>query len=70
MVISNFIGEKERLAELYGKHTARQQHVFEIIKVLINTTKANDRLAESLHIQGVSDAEIRWLKRTGHIYLG
>ncbi len=67
MVISNLIDEKERLSELYGKYTDRQQHVLDIVKTLINTTKVSDRFVESLPIRGVSYAEIRWLKRTGHL---
>ena len=67
MAMSNFIDERERHAELYGKYTDRQRHVLEIIKPLSNTTMINEQTIESLCIQGISNSEIGWLKRTGHL---
>ena len=67
MVMSNFIDETERHAELYGAYTARRRHVLEIVKASTQTTKVNDQLVASLQTHGISDAEIHWLKRTGHL---
>ena len=67
MVMSNFIDESERHAELYGTYTDRQRLVLEIIEPMNNTVINNSNLIESLHIKGISDPEIEWLKRTGHV---
>ena len=67
MVMSNFIDERERHAELYGLYTKRQHDVLELIKSISSKTMNNDRLVESLRIQGITDTEISWLKRTGHV---
>ena len=67
MIMSNFINEEERHAELYGKYTDQQRHVLEVVKPLTNTTITNEQSIESLNIQGISNSEIEWLKRTGHL---
>ena len=67
MIMSNFINEEERHAELYGKYTDQQRHVLEVVKPLTNTTITNEQSIESLNIQEISNLEIEWLKRTGHL---
>ena len=67
MILSNFIDEAERHAELYGKYTDRQRHMLEIVKPLTNTTIISERSINSLNIQGIGNSEIEWLKRTGHL---
>ena len=67
MIMSNFINEAERHAELYGKYTDRQRYVLEVVKPLTNTTITNEQPIESLNIQEISNSEIEWLKRTGHL---
>jgi hypothetical protein len=67
MVMSNFIDERERHAELYGLYTKRQHDVLELIKSVSSKTMNHDRLVESLRIQGITDTEISWLKRIGHV---
>ena len=67
MVMSNFIDEDERHAELYGTFTDRQQFVLEVIKILDETEYTNDQLLKSLHVQNIRHTEIEWLKRTGHL---
>lgn len=65
--MSNFINESERHAELYGKYTSRQQHILEIVEPLRCETVREEQLIKALHILGLSDAEISWLKRMGHV---
>lgn len=67
MSMSNFIDETERHAELYGRYSDRQREVLEIIKSLNDTTLNNAWITEKLHCQGISDVEIAWLKRNGHV---
>lgn len=67
MIMSNFIDEAERHAELYGKYTDRQRQVLELITPLTNTMIIDERSIQSLYVQGINNSEIEWLKRTGHL---
>lgn len=67
MIMSNFIDEDERHAELYGTYTDRQQFVLESIKTIDETEHSNDQILKSLHNQNINHAEVEWLKRTGHL---
>jgi len=66
MIMSNFIDESERHAELYQTYTPRQERILKIV----NGSKAvgNDGAYVLLQLQTnrVSESEIHWLKRTGH----
>ncbi len=67
MAMSNFIDERERHAELYGTYTRRQKDVLVLVKTGFSKTTHHERLMKNLQIQGITDAEIGWLKRTGHV---
>ena len=67
MIMSNFIDEAERQAELYEKYSKRQQDLLEITKSLSNLTINSEQMTKQLHSTGISDIEIAWLKRNGHV---
>ncbi len=84
MIMSNFIDDAERHAELYNAYTPRQRLLLEIVDDLRLKTEdlhlkiddlrlkisGNEELYTRLNAVGVSVAEINWLQRAGHIYLG
>jgi len=70
MIMSNFIDEAERHAELYNAYTPRQRLILEIIEDSRLNVSNDKEFNPILNAAGVSESEINWLKRTGHIYLG
>lgn len=66
MVMSNFIDESERHAELYGDYTERQKYVLEIARKITNERRSDREIQDSLLKHGITCPEIHWLKRTGH----
>lgn len=66
MVMSNFIDESERHAELYGNYTERQKYVLEIATIMTHERRRDGEIQDSLLKNGISCPEIQWLKRTGH----
>ena len=66
MIMSNFIDESERHAELYQTYTSRQETIMKIVNG--SKTVGNDGadVLSQLHTNRVSESEIHWLKRTGH----
>ncbi len=73
MIMSNFIDEAERHAELYNAYTPRQRLLLVIVDDLRLKTEdvhlkisGNEEMYTRLNAVGVSVAEIDWLKRTGH----
>jgi len=70
MIMSNFIDETERHAELYGTFTSRQRFILEFIDKANFKTSSRDYILPLLHANNVNDKEIHWLERTGRIYLG
>ena len=67
MIMSNFIDEDERHAELYGTFTSRQRFILEIIEKANLKTSLRIYVLPLLHTNNVSNAEIHWLERTGRI---
>ena len=67
MVMSNFIDEAERHAELYGMYTKRQHEILKMIDSLTPMQAENSQFNDKLHALGINDTEIGWLKRTGHV---
>ena len=70
MVISNFIDEKERHAELYNAYTPRQRLILDTIEASRRECSGNEDLYRRLDAIGASASEIHWLKRTGHFLPG
>jgi len=70
MIMSNFIDEAERHAELYNAYTPRQRLILEIIDDSRLNVSNDKEINPILNEASVSESEINWLKRTGHIYLG
>ena len=66
MIMSNFIDEAERNAELYGTYLPRQEHVLEIIKNTTRKLRGDKDFRSSLLKNGVTNPEIQWLMRNGH----
>ncbi len=77
MIMSNFIDDAERHAELYNAYTPRQRLLLVIVEDLRLKIEdihlkisGNEELYTRLNAMGVSVAEIDWLKRTGHLLPG
>ena len=75
MIMSNFIDEAERHAELYGSYSPRQQMLLSVVKQTNSQLPdkeyiRNEYIRDVLHAVNASVVEINWLQRTGHIYLG
>jgi len=70
MIMSNFIDEAERHTELYGSYSPRQQMLLAVIEQTNSKLSDKEYIQNVLHTVNASVAEINWLKRTGHIYLG
>ncbi len=73
MIMSNFIDDAERHAELNNAYTPRQRLLLEIVedlRIIIEELhlkiSGNEELYTRLNAVGVSVTEINWLKRTGH----
>lgn len=66
MIMSNFINESERHAELYNDFTLRQQRAIDIVTLATFTFRDDVYVREFLHTKQVTDSEIHWLERTGH----
>ena len=66
MIMSNFIDEAERHAELYDAFTPRQQWIFEIVTKATLVPRDDAYIRPFLHTKRVTDSEIHWLERTGH----
>ena len=70
MIMSNFIDEAERHAELYNAYTPRQRLILEVVEDSRLNVSNDKEINPKLNAAGVSESEINWLQRTGHIYLG
>jgi len=70
MVISNFIDETERHAELYNAYTPRQRLILDTIEASRRGCSGNEDVYRRLDAIGASASEIHWLKRTGHFLSG
>ncbi len=69
MIMSNFIDEAERHAELYHAYTPRQRFILDIIEESRHEFPGNEKVYRRLHAIGASESEIHWLKRTGRLSL-
>ncbi len=67
MIMSNFINESERHAELYGAYTYEQSIALEIVQENIAHKNNHTPILGLLQEHNISDEEIHWLERTGHI---
>ena len=67
MVMSNFIDEAERHAELYDVFTPRQCLLLELVEDLHLKISGNEESYTKLNAVGICNAEIDWLKRTGRL---
>ena len=67
MIMSNFIDESERHAELYNVYTPRQHLIFELVEDLRLKISINDESYTKLNAMGICNDEIDWLKRTGRL---
>ena len=67
MIMSNFIDDAERHAELYNAYTSRQRLLLVIVEDLRLKIFSNEELYTRLNTVGICKAEIDWLKRTGHL---
>ena len=74
MIMSNFIDDAERHAELYNAYTPRQCLLLEIVEDLRQKIEdihlkisGNEELYTRSNEVGISEAEINWLKRTGRL---
>lgn len=70
VVMSNFIDETERHAELYGYHSQRQQMLLAVVEQVKSKSPDKEYIKDILNAINASVTEINWLRRTGHIYLG
>lgn len=66
MIMSNFIDESERHAELYGDYTQRQKYVLELVGKITRERRSDKEVQDSLLKKGITCPEIHWLMRTGH----
>jgi len=67
MIMSNFIDEAERHAELYNVYTPRQRLILELVEDLRLKISINDESYTKLNEMGIYNDEIDWLKRTGRL---
>ncbi len=67
MIMSNFIDEAERHAELYNVYTPRQRLILELVEDLRLKISINDESYTKLNAKGIYNDEIDWLKRTGRL---
>ena len=67
MILSNFIDETERHAELYGTFTPRQRLILEAIEDSRVNGFDNEERYAILNTVGINKTEVDWLKRTGHL---
>jgi len=67
MIMSNFISESERHAELYGTYTYEQSSALDIVQENMAHKNNLAPIVDLLHARNVSDEEIHWLERTGRI---
>ena len=58
MILSNFIDESERRAELYNAFTSRQQWAVEIVTEATPASHDSDYVRALLHPNGVTKSEI------------
>ncbi len=70
MIMSNFIDEAERHAELYDAYTPRRRLILDITEESRRGFPGNEEVYRRLHAIGASESEIHWLKRTGHFLPG
>ena len=70
MIMSNFIDEAERHAELYGSYSPRQHMLLAVVAQTNSQLSDKEYIRNALHAVNASVTEINWLQRTGHIYLG
>ncbi len=67
MIMSNFIDEAERHAELYNVYTPRQLLILELVEDLRLKISINDESYTKLNAMGICNDETDWLKRTGRL---
>ena len=67
MIMSNFISESERHAELYGTYTYEQSSALEIVQEKIAHKNNHQPILNLLHELNIGEEEIHWLERTGRI---
>jgi len=67
MIMSNFISDSERHAELYGTYTYEQSSALDIVQENMAHKNNSVPIVDLLHTRNVSDEEIHWLERTGRI---
>lgn len=67
MIMSNFISESERHAELYGTYTYEQSSALKIVQENIAHKNSYKPILNLLHEHNVGEEEIHWLERTGRI---
>ncbi len=70
MIMSNFIDETERHAELYGTFTPRQHLILEAVEDSRLNGSDNEEMYAILNTVGINKAEVDWLKRTGRFLPG
>ncbi len=69
MIMSNFIDEAERHAELYASYSPRQQMLLAVVEQTNSQLSDKEYIQNALHAVNANVAEINWLQRTGHVYL-
>ena len=65
MIMSNFIDETERHAELYGTFTPRQRLILKAVEDLRLNGSDKEEMYAKLNTVGINKVEVDWLKRTG-----
>lgn len=66
MVMSNFIDESERHAEIFFAFTVRQKFILRMLKIF-NNQHLNEPLKRFYLLCFISKEELYWLERTGRI---
>ena len=65
MILSNFIDEAERHAELYNAFTPRQRLILEAVEDSRLNGSDNEEMHAKLNTVGINKVEVDWLNRTG-----
>lgn len=67
MIMSNFIDEAERHAELYNAFTPRQRFVLALLEAAKQSRAGQEGIRSALSTHSVTQSEIHWLERTGRL---
>ncbi len=67
MIMSNYIDEAERRAELYNGFTPRERLLLDIAERVRRAGRNEESIRSHLRPHKLSDAEIEWLRRTGRL---